>query len=60
MGKFGDISSFAFADVLGEEAMLRVPRGTAVCRLLLFPSVSLRSRIIPVPRLFGLRAFDIV
>ena len=60
MGNFCEISSFAFANVLGEEAVLLVPRGTAVCLLLLFPLVSLRSGIIPVPRLFWLRAFDIV
>ena len=60
VGNFGEISSFAFANVLGEEAMLLVPRGTAVCLLLLFPLVSLRSGIIPVLCLFGLRVFDIV
>ena len=47
LGDPGDISRFAFAGVLGEEAMLRAPRGSAVFLLLLPLLVSVRSGIIP-------------
>ena len=60
MGNFAEIASITFANVLGEEVMLLMPHGTAVCPLLSFPLVSFRSGIIPVPCLFGLTAFDII